>query len=125
MPINNREFVQIVKRHASDGAGGDTLKSALRAHPFDTNPDRSERIRKLVEGLSEFERQTLLLMLQEAAEPAVAGTFCVLDGVGGNYAGIFEIYAVDPDDSKNHVNPENTEMLHDIYSELCSSGGDA
>src|SRR6266705_211142 len=101
MPLNNREFVQIVKRHASHGAGGDTLKSALRTHPFDTDPDRSERIRRLIEGLSEFDRQTLLLMLQDAAEYAVAGTFCVLDGVGGDFDGVFEIYAVDPDDSKS------------------------
>ena len=122
MPPDSREFVQIVKHHASDGVGRDTLKSALRTNPFDANPDSSERIRKFVENLSESDKQTLSLILQEAAERAVFGTLCVLDGVGGNFDGVFEIYAVDPDDSKSHVNPENTEMLHDIYSELCFNG---
>lgn len=106
MPLDSRKFVQIVKHHASDGVGGETLKSALRTHPLGVDLNRSERIRAFVGGLSESDKQVLSLILQEAAERAVFGTLCVLDGVGGNFDGSFQVYAVDPDDLKSHVNPE-------------------
>jgi len=46
----------------------------------------------------------------------------LLDGVGGSYEGVFEVVAVDGED-RVVVNPENTEMLHDTFSDVCAGGG--
>ena len=120
MPLGSRDFVNILKQHASDGVGLEVIKSALRPNPFDSSPQRSKRIREFIEGLSESDRETLSSLLQDAAEFSIAGALCVLDGVGGNYNGTFELYSFESDETKHLVNSENSEMLHDIYSELLS-----
>ena len=120
MPFGNRDFVNVVKQHASDRLGLEVIKSALRHKPFDSSPQRSKQIREFIAALSESDREILSWLLQDAAELSVAGVLCVLDGVGGNYDGTFELYSVESDETKHLINPENSEMLHDIYSELLS-----
>jgi hypothetical protein len=119
MPLTQREFVQIVKQHASDGIGEETLKSAQKSYPFETDPDRSGRIRDFIKNLSASDRQTLALLLQDTGERAVGDFFSVLDGVGGSYSGTFRIYAVE-DDAQTLIHPNNDERLQDIYSALCA-----
>lgn len=61
-------------------------------------------------------------ILEDCAETAIASFFTLLDGVGGNYEGVFQIVAIDSTNHRNVLNPENTEMLHDIFSEACEKG---
>jgi hypothetical protein len=39
-------------------------------------------------------------------------------GLGGSYEGVIEIVAMDSMNQSNVLNPENTEMVHDICSEV-------
>jgi hypothetical protein len=57
-------------------------------------------------------------VLEDCAGEVLGNFFCLIDGVCGNYNGVFEIVAVDGDERKI-VNPQNTEMLHDLFSEIC------
>lgn len=61
-------------------------------------------------------------ILEDCAERAVASFFTLLDGVGGSHEGVFEVLAVDSDDQRTILNPQNTEMLHDLFSEVCEEG---
>jgi hypothetical protein len=45
--------------------------------------------------------------------------FTLLDGVSGPFEGVFEVVAIDSDERRQIVNPENTDMLHDLFSEIC------
>lgn len=60
-------------------------------------------------------------ILEECAEQVLASFFCLVDGVGGNYEGVFEIVAVE-EERRKLLNPQNTEMLHDIFSDVCEEG---
>jgi hypothetical protein len=56
--------------------------------------------------------------LQECSEISVASFLNVLDGTGGDFIGVFELIAV-TDETRALVNPENSEMLHDLFAEVC------
>lgn len=116
MPLSGREFAEVVKNHCSDGAGEMVLKSAERIWPRDS--DEAAQKRAWISSLPPEGREMLQQILQDASEYAVAAVLCVLDGVGGSYVGTFELYAVDPDESRHLVNREDQLMLHDEYSEL-------
>ena len=71
--------------------------------------------------LTDDERKMIRNILEDCAERTLANFFCLVDGVGGNYKGAFEIVAVEGNRRKA-LNPQNTEMLHDILSEICEEG---
>ena len=58
-------------------------------------------------------------MLQECAELSVSSLFALIDGVAGDYKGVFEIVAVSAG-QRTTINPANTEMLHDVFAEVCA-----
>jgi len=71
--------------------------------------------------LSQDEQKIVENILRECAERTLANLLCLLDGVDGSYQGVFEIVAVNGDD-RTVVNPENTEMLHDIFYDIHEEG---
>jgi REP element-mobilizing transposase RayT len=71
--------------------------------------------------LTDDERKMIRNILEDCAERTLANFFCLVDGAAGNYKGVFEIVAVEGNRRKA-LNPQNTEMLHDIFSEICEEG---
>jgi hypothetical protein len=72
--------------------------------------------------LTEENRKMVRAILEDCAERAVASFFILLDGVGGVYEGVFEVVAVDSEEQRSILNPQNTQMLHDLFSEVCEEG---
>lgn len=75
----------------------------------------------MVQSVAEDEQKLMGNILEECAERVLANFFCLVDGVGGNYESVFEIVAVD-EEWRKVLNPQNTEMLHDIFSDVCEEG---
>ena len=69
-------------------------------------------------GLDEEGQQTFKELLQECAEATSFHFFNLINGTGGDFEGVFEIVAVEDGDSRTTINPENTDMLHDWFSEI-------
>ena len=67
-------------------------------------PDDRSRIESIIKGTAELSTFSFLTLI---------------DGVAGSYEGVFEIVAVDAYENRTVINPENTEMLHDVFSEIC------
>jgi hypothetical protein len=72
--------------------------------------------------LKEDDQVMIRDFLEDCAELAVASFFTFLDGVGESYEEIFEIVAIGSDNQRNVLNPQNTEMMHDIFYEVCEEG---
>jgi hypothetical protein len=129
------EFVKYAKKYAVD----DTVKSKLRelASPRtypETEPKNeiqcgiSEWIDRAVENskqrsawftnLDEEGREQVRALLQECGEHTLFSLFCLLDGVDGHIEGVFEIVHVDDEENRTVLNPQNTEMLHDLFSDV-------
>ena len=68
-------------------------------------------------------------LLQECAELSAVAFLGVLDGIG-SYEGSFKLIAMDEKGDRTVVNPENSEMLHDVFydvraeAERTASNGD-
>lgn len=134
--MNSHEFVVMAKRYAID----DVIRECLNELKTPRLPEHSPPPRGQIEesltrwlndhsavqrrrsewfkNLSADEQRIVKNMMEECAERALGNLFCLVDGVGGDYEGVFEIVAVNGED-RAVVNPENTEMLHDIFSEVC------
>ena len=69
-------------------------------------------------------REILRELLAECAELAGFGFFTLIDGVGGDCDGVFEIIHVSGDEERTVLNPQNTEMLHNVFSEICEAERD-
>lgn len=70
--------------------------------------------------LSANDRRLITELLRECAEKATFSVFTIIDGVAGEVPGVFEITEIDGDD-RQVINPENSEMLHDLFSEICEA----
>lgn len=135
-----REFLQIVKRHAVDGVAESLVSGPKRlaAIPLSTErpPEQPTSVTdawmdkqitsaretlKWLGQLSENDRNQIRALLQEGSEISVASFLNVLDGTGGDFEGVFEVFAV-TDDGRTLVNPQNRDMLHDLFSEACQEG---
>jgi len=68
--------------------------------------------------LSQADKQMLEEVLEECAEFTAACVFNLVDGVGGDCPGVFEIVAVSQGE-RTVLNPENSDLLHDLFSEVC------
>ena len=138
--MDSRQFVVMTKQYAVDEVVEEVV-SALKAPrlPADqqvVHNDVEQSISKwindhsLVERqrsewfnqLTEENRKMVRAILEDCAERAVASFFTLLDGVGGAYEGVFEVVAVDSEEQRSVLNPQNTEMLHDLFSEVCEEG---
>ena len=137
--MDNREFIAIAKEYAVD----DVVRICVNALKATRLPKGSPVIRGPVEEdiarwmndhsrveqnrsewfnrLTEEEQKLIKDMLEDCAERTLGNFLCLVDGVGGNYKGVFEIVAVEGN-RRTVVNPQNTEMLHDIFSEVCEAG---
>jgi len=137
--INDRQFVQMVKRESVDSTVEimiKRLKSPRTPQPIPADQDeqsaaalagRSFNEGKLKEqqqaswsaGLGDEGQSILRSLLEECAELSTLGFLTLIDGVGGPWEGIFEIVAVSAKEGRTVINPQNTEMLHDIFSDVC------
>jgi hypothetical protein len=136
--MNSREFVRIVKQEAVDyvvRSISNTLRSPLPLRPepdlgdpikhsiadfYNTGAAVEQRRSAWFQQLSEEQQTMLAGILRDCAELS-AHSFCgLIDGVGGGYEGVFELVAIDSNGRKRIVNPENTDMLHDLLSEICA-----
>jgi hypothetical protein len=69
--------------------------------------------------LTEEEQQIVQTLIEEVAELSVFSVLTTIDGVAGPYEGVFEVVAVDAEEHRTLINPQNTEMLHDLFSDIC------
>ena len=138
--MDNREFVVMTKEYAVDDVVEECVNALkaprLRKHLPVPRGRVEESITRwitdhsLVEQqrsewfnlLTEEHQKMVRAILEDCAERAVASFFTLLDGVGGAYEGVFEIVAVDSANRRSVLNPQNTEMLHDLFSEICEEG---
>ena len=130
--MNNLDFVSRTKRYAVDNTVEIIMKS-LRS-PRITAP-QNENTRPIDKGISDwmekksreeqrrsewFKRlgaddQIIFRdILESCAEMTPLSMFSFVDGVGGHSEGVFEIVEV-VGDERNTLNPENSEMLHDLF----------
>lgn len=138
--MDNREFVVMTKQYAVNDVVEECV-NALKAPrlpkhlpvprgPVEESITRWITDHSLVEQqrsewfnlLTEEHQKMVRAILEDCAERAVASLFTLLDGVGGAYEGVFEIVAVDSANRRSVLNPQNTEMLHDLFSEICEEG---
>ncbi|MFC5863486.1 hypothetical protein ACFPT7_14365 [Acidicapsa dinghuensis] len=139
--MDNRMFAEMVKREAVDPTVGDILKTLKNPRssrpvpagnsqdPISTDLDKwlndavlaKQRRAAWFVQLDEEGQQTLKELLQECAEATAFHFLNLIDGTGGSFEGVFEIVAVDGDESRTIINPENTDMLHDLFSEVCEA----
>ena len=138
--MDSRQFVVMTKQYAVDEVVVEVV-GALKAPrlPADqqvVHNDVEQSISKwindhsLVERqrsewfnqLTEESRKMVRAILEDCAERAVASFFTLLDGVGGAYEGVFEVVAVDSEEQRSVLIPTNTELLHDLFSEVREEG---
>jgi hypothetical protein len=135
--INSREFVLMLKREAIDGSAQSILKSLSSprvplpipdsgdpvqrgmAEFFNKGAQKEQRQAEWFRSLGPKEQAMLASLLEETAEMSALSFCTLIDGVGGPWEGVFEIWAVDSHEHKTLLNPENSEMLHDLLSEVC------
>jgi hypothetical protein len=134
--MDAREFVAVVKHHAVDGAADDIINELITSSgaPAPPSPEESligrsisefvyrGKLRKFnravwFQNLTQVDRDEISGLLRDCAEATAFHFFCVLDGVGGSAPGVFEIAEVDGR-KRRVLNPENSEMLHDLFSEV-------
>jgi len=138
--MDNREFVVMTKQYAVNDVVEECV-NALKAPrlpkhlPVPRDPVE-ESISRWITDHSFVEQQRsewfnlltgenqrmVRAILKDCAERALASFFTLLDGVGGAYEGVFEIVAVDSANRRSVLNPQNTVMLHDLFSEICEEG---
>lgn len=137
--MDSCEFVMIAKQYAVDEVVRECVKELKSPRPPKGSPaprslveesirqwlnDRSlveQRRSDWFKRLAEDDQRLMRNILEECAEKVLASFFCLVDGVGGNYEGVFEIVAVE-EERREVLNPQNTEMLHDIFSDVCEEG---
>jgi hypothetical protein len=129
-------FVKYAKRYAVD----DTVVSMLRELASPRISPKSEPQNEIQRSISEYVQraeekaqqqsawflsletygqQQVRNLLQECAEHTLLSFFCLLDGVGGQLDGVFEIVQVVDEEDRTVLNPENTDFLHTLLSEVC------
>jgi hypothetical protein len=134
--LNNVDFVSRTKRYAVDDTVEMIMKSLrspriMSAKTKNADPigqgvsewmekrSREEQRRsEWFKRLSADDQLILRNILVGCAEMTAASIFTFLDGVGGDSEGVFEIVEV-VGDERTTLNPENSEMLHDLFSEVC------
>lgn len=135
--MDARQFVAIIKHSGVDWSVKSTLEELSRIAPPPPPPKANEspiqqsisglilssRVRKYTRAqwfqqLSANDRQIVAELLRECTEKAISSVFAIIDGVAGEVPGVFEIAEIDGDERKV-INPQNSEMLHDLFSDIC------
>lgn len=108
LPIPLRENAAVVEQSISQWIHHRSLVKQRRSEWFNR--------------LTEDDRMMIRDILEDCAEMAIGSFFTLLDGVGGTSEGVFQIVAIDSTNDRKVLNPENAEMLHDIFSDVCEEG---
>ena len=134
--MDNREFVALVKKESVDRVVKqivDTLEKPPALVPAKANDNpigratrdfinqaRIKQVQKSewFKSLPEDRQKMLQQLVEETAELAISSLFTLIDGIA-SYEGNFEIVAVNAKGRKRVLNPEDSEMLHDLFSEVC------
>lgn len=135
--MDNREFVELIKKEAVDEVLKIIVKRLHSPRPCIEPRDgdnsigqsmtnfanqgalREQRQSKWFQQLPDEDKGIFLEILGDSAEFSCGSFFTVIDGVGGDFPGVFEIVAKSGEDDTEVINPENTNMLHDLFSEIC------
>lgn len=145
--MDAREFIEVIQREAIDSPYKKILKELLQPKPtvpleaWTSEVDKSvgvslhdraqmeQRRAQWFNGLDDNGREVVKELLQECAELSAVAFLGVLDGIG-SYEGSFKLIAMDAKGNRTVVNPENGEMLHDVFydvraeSDRTASSGD-
>ena len=119
--MNKEEFVRVVKLQTSDSAVSGTIKTLTR--PAGHKP--SESLARM-SAWYKNDQEMLREALKDAAESAVFGFLCILDGVrvieAGPNQGELELYFV-KDGKKTLLNDPHQEELHALFNALRPPAG--
>ena len=99
--MDSREFVTYAKKYSVDYAIERILSNS-----------------KWSEQLSEDDQATFRDEIRECAELTFVSFLTLIDGVDCGSEGVFEIVAVDAKGNRMVLNPQNTEMLHNIFYDI-------
>lgn len=137
--MDSHEFVKLAKQEAVDSSLSiimNNLKSPRAPRPiasghpagspsewidtwFNQGAIKEQRQAAWFASLNADDQATFMSLLEECAELSGLGFFTLIDGAGGDCDGVFEIVHVSADGRRTVLNPQNTEMLHDVFSEIC------
>lgn len=134
--MDSRDFIRMLKHEAVDGAIQSTLRSLRSPRVPQPVPDPGNSVQKSIadrfnagaereqaqstwfRSLSAEHQAMLISLLEECVESCALSVCTLIDGVGGPWEGVFELTAVDANDHRTVLNPENSDMLHDLLSEV-------
>lgn len=136
--MNNREFVRLVKHEAIDEVvriALNSLKSPRSPIPISDSADAiqnsfsnfynagvraKQKQAAWFQQLNEEQQKVFVEILHDYIEFGALSFCTLLDGVGGNYEETFEIHSIDSKGRNTLINPDNSDMLHDLLSEVCA-----
>jgi len=138
--MDAREFIEVIQHEAIDSPYKKILKELL--HPKPTVPleawtsevdksvgvslhDRAQTEQRRARWFNDLDdngREFVKELLQECAELSAVSFLGVLDGIG-SYEGTFRLIAMDAKGNRTVVNPENGEMLHDVFYDARAEAG--
>ena len=133
--MDAREFIEVIQHEAIDSPYQKIMRELL--HPKPTIPleawtsevDKSvgmslharaeteQRRARWFHDLDDNGRELVKELLQECAELSAVSILNVLDGIG-SYEGSFKLIAMDEKGNRTVINPENGEMLHDVFYDV-------
>jgi hypothetical protein len=124
--MTKEEFVSAIKLAVSDAAVSGEIKTLTR--PAGRKPSKHLiRLSAWYNQLSETDQRMLAQALKEAAESAVFGFLCVLDGVTAIEddlnKGELELYFLKNGD-KTLLNDPRQEEMHNMFNALCCPAED-
>jgi hypothetical protein len=118
--LTPEEFVSVVKLQTSDAAVQGALK-AMKQPPGRAPSERLLALSRWYNQLPEADQHMIETALQQAAESAIFGFFCILDGVRAientTDKGGLELYFVKGNERKL-LNDPRTEELHNLFNAL-------
>ena len=136
--MESREFVRLLKHEAIDEMVKVVLKKLKAPRSPQPIPEAEDAIQRGIsefynagarteqqqaawfDQLSEKQQEMLAEIILDCAELSASSICTLIDGVGGDYEGTFELYAIDSKGRRRLINPQNTDMLHDLLSEVCA-----
>jgi len=120
--MDSEEFVRVVKLTCSDNKGEENVRS-LRNPPGRRPSAKLQRLSKWFHQLSPENQAGLAEALNDAAEGAVFGLLCILDGVraieSGPDKGRLELYYVNGE-QRVLLNDPAREELHNLFQGMRS-----
>jgi hypothetical protein len=115
--MNAAEFVATIESVVRDAAVSSCVKS-YHSPPGRTPPRWLLELSTWFEALSDSDQERVIRAMADAADAAVFGFLCVLDGVrpieGYGEKGQFELYFT-KGDFRDQINDPMQDFLHDLY----------